>query len=139
MRQRIAFLVIAAAVATIGATTAIAHEAMHAAKGAHAAAAAPKTVTLRGEIVDTGCSLKAFRRESLQDMKLFNGMHRFLPTLAKMEGFTVTQVKVNHRPRRFGRTKYNIRNRVVRAFADLLAVRWMKKRHLTYEIKETIK
>jgi dolichol-phosphate mannosyltransferase len=93
----------------------------------------------REEIVDTGCSLKAFRRESLQRMKLFNGMHRFLPTLAKMEGFTVTQVKVNHRPRRFGRTKYNIRNRMVRAFADLLAVRWMKKRHLMYEIRETIK
>jgi dolichol-phosphate mannosyltransferase len=91
------------------------------------------------EIVDTGCSLKAFKRESLQNMKLFNGLHRFLPTLAKMEGFTVAQVKVNHRPRRFGRTKYNIRNRMVRAFADLLAVRWMKKRHLTYEIKETIR
>jgi dolichol-phosphate mannosyltransferase len=91
------------------------------------------------EIADTGCSLKAFKRESLQNMKLFNGMHRFLPTLAKLEGFTVTQVKVSHRPRRFGRTKYNIRNRMVRAFADLLAVRWMKKRHLTYEIKETIR
>lgn len=91
------------------------------------------------EIEDTGCSLKAFRRECLKDMKLFNGMHRFLPTLAKMEGFAVTQVKVNHRPRRFGRTKYNIRNRMVRAFADLLAVRWMKKRHLTYDIKETIR
>jgi dolichol-phosphate mannosyltransferase len=91
------------------------------------------------EIVDTGCSLKAFRRESLQNMKLFNGMHRFFPTLAKMEGFTVTQVKVNHRQRRFGRTKYNIRNRIVKAFADLLAVRWMKKRHLRYDVKETIR
>ena len=91
------------------------------------------------KIVDTGCSLKAFKRECLKNMKLFNGMHRFFPTLAKMEGFTVTQVKVNHRPRRFGRTKYNIRNRMVRAFADLLAVRWMKKRHLNYEIKETIR
>jgi dolichol-phosphate mannosyltransferase len=91
------------------------------------------------EIVDTGCSLKAFKRECLKNMKLFNGMHRFLPTLAKMEGFTVTQVKVNHRPRRFGKTKYNIRNRMVKAFADLLAVRWMKKRHLNYEIKETIR
>jgi dolichol-phosphate mannosyltransferase len=91
------------------------------------------------EIVDTGCSLKAFRKECLQNVKLFNGMHRFLPTLAKMEGFSVTQVKVNHRPRRFGTTKYNIRNRMVRAFADLLAVRWMKKRHLDYEIEETIR
>jgi dolichol-phosphate mannosyltransferase len=88
------------------------------------------------EIVDTGCSLKAFRRECVQHMKLFNGMHRFFPTLAKMEGFTVTQVKVNHRPRKFGTTKYNVTNRMVRAFADLLAVRWMKKRHLNYEIAE---
>jgi dolichol-phosphate mannosyltransferase len=61
------------------------------------------------EIVDTGCSLKAFRNECLQNVKLFNGMHRFPPTLAKMEGFTVTQVKVNHRSRRFGTTKYNIK------------------------------
>jgi dolichol-phosphate mannosyltransferase len=90
------------------------------------------------EIVDTGCSLKAFMNECLQNVKLFNGMHRFPPNLAKMEGFTVTQVKVNHRSRRFGTTKYNIKNRMVRAFVDLLAVRWMKKRHLNYEIeKET--
>lgn len=91
------------------------------------------------EIVDTGCSLKAFRKECLQNVKLFTGMHRFLPTLTKMEGFTVTQVKVNHRPRRFGTTKYNIRNRIVKAFVDLLAVRWMKRRHLDYEIEETIR
>jgi len=90
------------------------------------------------EIVDTGCSLKAFRKECLQNMKLFNGMHRFLPTLAKMEGFTATQVKVNHRPRKFGTTKYTISNRMVRAFTDLLAVRWMKNRHLNYEIEEVI-
>jgi len=98
-----------------------------------------RNILSQEEIVDTGCSLKAFRKECLQNIKLFNGMHRFLPTLTKMEGFTVTQVKVNHRPRRFGTTKYNIRNRMVRAFADLLAVRWMKKRHLDYEIRETIR
>jgi glycosyltransferase involved in cell wall biosynthesis len=90
------------------------------------------------EIIDTGCSLKAYKRECLQKLKLFNGMHRFLPTLAKMEGCTVTQVKVNHRPRRFGTTKYTISNRMVRAFTDLLAVRWMKKRHLDYKIAEII-
>ena len=89
-------------------------------------------------IADTGCSLKAFRSECLHNVKLFNGMHRFLPTLAKMEGFTVTQVKVNHRPRRFGTTKYNISNRMVRAFVDLLVVRWMKRRHLNYTIAEII-
>jgi glycosyltransferase involved in cell wall biosynthesis len=90
------------------------------------------------EIVDTGCSLKAYKRECLQKLKLFSGMHRFLPTLAKMEGCTVTQVKVNHRNRKFGTTKYTISNRMLRAFADLLAVRWMKKRHLDYKIAEII-
>ena len=90
------------------------------------------------EIADTGCSLKAYKRECLQTLKLFSGMHRFLPTLAKMEGYTVTQVKVNHRNRRFGTTKYTISNRMVRAFTDLLAVRWMKKRHLDYKIADII-
>jgi len=91
---------------------------------------------LREEIRDTGCSLKAFRRECLQGIKLFEGMHRFFPTLLRMEGFRVLEVKVNHRHRRFGRTKYNIRNRIWRALVDLLAVRWMKRRHLDYEIEE---
>ncbi|RLB06705.1 MAG: glycosyltransferase [Deltaproteobacteria bacterium] len=91
------------------------------------------------DIIDTGCSLKAYKRECLKRLKLFNGMHRFLPTLLKMEGFKVTQIKVNHRPRKFGRTKYNIRNRIIRSFVDLLAVRWMKRRHLDYEIEEVIR
>ena len=93
-----------------------------------------------GEAIhDSACTLRVFKKECVRNVPVFNGMHRFLPTLAKMEGFTATQVKVNHRPRRFGKTKYNIRNRMVRAFADLLAVRWMKKRHLTYDVKETIR
>jgi glycosyltransferase involved in cell wall biosynthesis len=92
---------------------------------------------LSGEdIRDVGCSLKAFRSVYAKKMKLFTGMHRFFPTLIKMEGGTVTEIPVNHRPRKFGAPKYNIRNRVVRSFVDLLAVCWMKKRKLTYEIEE---
>jgi len=92
---------------------------------------------LSGEdIRDVGCSLKAFRSVYAKKMVLFNGMHRFFPTLIKMEGGTVTEIPVNHRPRRAGTPKYNIRNRAVRAFVDLLAVCWMKKRKLTYEIEE---
>lgn len=87
-------------------------------------------------IRDVGCSLKAFRSVYAKKMNLFNGMHRFFPTLIKMEGGTVTEIPVNHRPRRFGTPKYNIRNRVVRSFVDLLAVCWMKKRKLNYEIEE---
>lgn len=87
-------------------------------------------------IADTGCSLKTFRRECLDQLKLFKGMHRFFPTLVKMEGFRVTQVQVSHRPRRHGASKYNIRNRLFSSFLDLLAVRWMKKRRIQYEIIE---
>ena len=87
------------------------------------------------DIKDTGCSLKAYRRECLNRIKLFNGMHRFLPTLFKMEGFTVTEIVVNHYPRKFGKSKYGISNRAIRAFIDLLVVRWMKKRKLNYEVE----
>lgn len=85
-------------------------------------------------IRDTGCSLKLFSRESLNRIKLFNGMHRFLPTLFKMEGFSVKEINVKHNPRKYGKSKYNIRNRIFKSFLDLLAVRWMQKRKLNYEV-----
>ena len=87
-------------------------------------------------IADTGCSLKAFRRVCFKNIKLYNGMHRFFPTLMKMEGFSVTQVKVGHYPRIHGHSKYNISNRLFASFKDLLAIRWMKKRQINYDIIE---
>lgn len=90
---------------------------------------------LSGEdVIDTGCSLKAFRASRLRGVKLFTGMHRFLPTLIKLEGGTVIQIPVAHRPRKAGESKYGVWNRVFRSFTDLLAVRWMKKRRLDYEV-----
>ena len=89
-------------------------------------------------ITDTGCSLKAFRRTALSRLVLYNGMHRFLPTLLKMEGFRVKEVPVVHRPRRHGESKYGIGNRLLPSFMDLLAVRWMKRRKLRYEVKDDI-
>jgi glycosyltransferase involved in cell wall biosynthesis len=86
------------------------------------------------DIIDTGCSLKVFRREALASIKLYRGMHRFLPTLVRLEGFRVEQVPVNHRPRMRGTSKYGVLNRVFTALADLLAVRWMKNRRLDYEV-----
>ena len=86
------------------------------------------------DVIDTGCSLKAFRRQPLLEIKLYTGMHRFLPTLLRMEGYRVVQQPVGHRPRTAGRSKYGLFNRVFRSFADLLAVRWMKKRSLQYEV-----
>jgi glycosyltransferase involved in cell wall biosynthesis len=87
------------------------------------------------DIIDTGCSLKAFRGECVKGLKLYRGMHRFLPTLLRMEGRRVVQLPVNHRPRHAGRSKYGIANRLFVTFVDLLAVRWMQKRHLDYEVE----
>lgn len=87
-------------------------------------------------IADTGCSLKAFRRECFASLIMFNGMHRFFPTLMKLEGFTVTEVKVRHHSRLHGQSKYNIRNRLWSSWNDLLGVRWLKKRRLDYHITE---
>lgn len=94
---------------------------------------------LNGEVIrDTGCSLKAFRIEAVKDLPLFTGMHRFLPTLIKMRGGTVTEVAVGHRPRKYGVTKYGMWNRVLRSLADAFAVRWMQRRALRYRIKEEV-
>lgn len=86
------------------------------------------------DVIDTGCSLKAFRADALAEIKLWNGMHRFLPTLVRMEGRSVVQIPVNHRPRMSGTSKYGVWNRLFRSSADLLAVRWMKSRRLGYEV-----
>ena len=89
-------------------------------------------------IADTGCTLRAYRREFLTRLKLFEGMHRFLPTLLKLAGARVTEVPVRHRPRLRGQSKYGVWNRLFKGLRDLLAVRWMKKRWLHYRVKETI-
>jgi len=85
------------------------------------------------DIVDTGCTLKAFRRECLEGLELYQGMHRFIPTLIKVRGFRVIQVPVNHRPRVHGKTKYGTWGRMVKGLADVYAVRWMKKNRINFQ------
>jgi glycosyltransferase involved in cell wall biosynthesis len=87
-------------------------------------------------VTDTGCSLKAFRAERLQRLPMFNGMHRFLPTLLRMDGARIVELPVNHRPRRYGVAKYGIGNRLFRALADLFAVRWMQRRWIDRSLTE---
>lgn len=87
-------------------------------------------------IQDTGCSLKLYRRECLNNIKMYHGMHRFLPALFQIEGYRVSEVLVNHRERTSGKTKYNFLNRSFNTVADMFAVRWMMKRHLSYQIKK---
>ena len=87
-------------------------------------------------IQDSACSLKVYKRQCLEGLTLYKGMHRFFPTLVKMRGYHVIEVPVSHNPRLHGVTKYKFGSRVIRAFIDLLAVRWMKKRQLRYSASE---
>jgi hypothetical protein len=90
-----------------------------------------------GDVVnDSACSLRVMRRECLAGLPPFKGMHRFMPTLLRMNGHRVAEMVVGHRSRRFGRSKFGIRNRALVAFEDLLAVRWMLTHRLRYSVAE---
>ncbi len=93
-----------------------------------------RNTVLRDDVHDSGCSLKVFRRAVVERIPLFHNMHRFFPALAKMHGFSVTEVPVQHFPRAHGRSKYGIGNRLFAGLYDLAAVRWMQKRCLRYTI-----
>lgn len=85
-----------------------------------------RKVLIRDEIHDSGCSLKAFRKECFEDFDLFGEMHRFIPALLEIKGFRVAEVPVSHHPRVHGVTKYNWK-RSVKGFVDMLAVWFWRK------------
>ncbi len=89
----------------------------------------------REDITDTGCPIKVFRRKAILAVNLFDGAHRFLPTLLKMKGFRVHQVPVRHTQRRWGSSKYGTWDRAFRGLYDALGVRWAQKRNLKWEIR----
>ena len=80
------------------------------------------------KITDVGCAIRVFRRECVEGLPVWKGMHRFLPTLAHLKGFRITEIPVNHRPRTTGLTKYGVGNRLWVGLADTIAVCWMKRR-----------
>lgn len=92
-----------------------------------------RAVTKDG-IQDSACPLKIFRTETAKKILFFDGMHRFLPALVLMAGGKVKEVPVNHYPRKAGKSKYHLRNRLVGPFMDLWAFRWMKRNYIHYEI-----
>jgi len=85
---------------------------------------------------DTGCTLKAMRRECVNALVPFKGMHRFIPALIKGAGYRVVELPVNHRPRRFGQSKYGLGNRALRATIDMFGVRWLLARRLNYKLPD---
>ncbi len=86
---------------------------------------------------DTGCTLKAMRCECANELVPFKGMHRFIPALVKAAGYRLVEIPVNHRPRRFGQSKYNLGNRALRATIDMFGVRWLLSRRLNYKIRSS--
>lgn len=84
---------------------------------------------------DTGCTLKAMRRECVDALLPFKGMHRFIPALVKGAGYRLVEVPVNHRPRKFGESKYGLGNRALRATMDMFGVRWLLSRRLNYRVR----
>jgi dolichol-phosphate mannosyltransferase len=90
----------------------------------------------RDGVRDTGCTLKAMRRQCVRALIPFKGMHRFIPALIKGAGYRVVEIPVNHRARRFGQSKYGLGNRALRATIDMFGVRWLLARRLNYKIRE---
>ncbi|MEI8233472.1 MAG: glycosyltransferase family 2 protein [Verrucomicrobiota bacterium] len=84
---------------------------------------------------DTGCTLKAMRRECREALVLFYGMHRFIPALVKGAGYRIVEIPVNHRPRTAGVSKYGLGNRAIKATVDMFGVRWLLSRQVRFRVK----
>ena len=87
-------------------------------------------------VTDVGCSLRVVRTKFLKRVRPFRGMHRFLPTLLRLEGARVIEIPVAHRPRRYGLSKYGIGNRLFVGLEDVLGVRWLQRRALRWRVRE---
>jgi len=87
-------------------------------------------------VTDIGCSFKAYRREILDGLPMFNGVHRFLPALCVMRGARLVEIPLSHRPRHAGVSKYGVTNRLGRGFYDLIGVRWLRARLLRTRVRE---
>ena len=88
----------------------------------------------RDGVRDTGCTLKAMKRECVGALVPFVGMHRFIPALVKGAGYRLVEVPVNHRARQYGVSKYGLGNRALRATVDMFGVRWLLSRQLRYRV-----
>jgi dolichol-phosphate mannosyltransferase len=93
---------------------------------------------LRDGIRDTGCMLKAIRRDHVRFLLPFNGMHRFMPALLRNAGLSLVEVPVNHRPRLRGDSKYTISGRARRGLFDLIGVAWLLSRQLRFPREITV-
>lgn len=85
-----------------------------------------RKILIQDKIHDSGCSLKAYRRSCFEDLDLFGEMHRFIPALLELQGYSVSEVKVSHHPRVHGVTKYNWK-RGMKGFVDMISIWFWRK------------
>lgn len=85
-----------------------------------------RKILVKDNIHDSGCSLKAYKKECFEDVDLFGEMHRFIPAILELQGFKVGEVKVSHHPRRHGKTKYNWK-RAIKGLVDMVSVWFWRK------------
>ncbi|MEM8960725.1 MAG: glycosyltransferase [Acidobacteriota bacterium] len=85
-------------------------------------------------VSDIGCSTRVVRRRAVERLPFFNGLHRWLPVLVQMRGFTMDEVAVNHRPRLAGTSKYGIGNRLWVGIHDIIGVNWLRARHREWRV-----
>jgi glycosyltransferase involved in cell wall biosynthesis len=95
-----------------------------------------RRAVLGDPVTDIGCSFKAYRREVLEGLPMFVGVHRFLPALCVFRGARFAEVELNHRARQHGVSKYGVGNRLWRGLADLNGVLWLKSRMVRYRIRD---
>ncbi len=95
-----------------------------------------RRAVLGDPVTDIGCSFKAYRREALEGLPMFVGVHRFLPALCVFRGARLVEVRLAHRARRLGRSKYGVGNRLWRGLHDLVGVRWLKSRLVDYRLRD---
>lgn len=95
-----------------------------------------RRAVLGDPVTDIGCSFKAYRREVLEGLPMFVGVHRFLPALCVFRGARFAEVPLNHRARAHGVSKYGVGNRLWRGLADLNGVLWLRSRLVAYRIRD---
>lgn len=85
-----------------------------------------RKIFIQDKIHDSGCSLKAYRRECFRNVDLFGEMHRFIPAILELQGYKISEVKVSHHPRVHGKTKYNWK-RAVKGLVDMIEIWFWRK------------
>ena len=100
-----------------------------------------RNIILKDHVKDMGCTLRIIKKEALEEIPVFKGMHRFLPSILRFQGYKVIESEIRHRARLYGKSKYGIYNRLFVFLFDCIGMWWWKKRciiNANYRMKDTL-